>query len=93
MTAPTHTARWRQRVDVLRRTRGGTQLLLALDGDEPVVLEGTGAHIWACLAVPQRVTDLVATFVDVPQPDPQQVADDIAVFLEQLEADHLVERV
>ena len=84
--------RWRRRVDVLQRRVADTWVLLAVDGDEPLLLEGTGAAVWELLEEPRELSTLVEAFADATDGSPDTIRDDLTTFLTDLEASGLVER-
>lgn len=90
--AVTAGSQWRRRVDVLQRRVGDAWVLLAVDGDDPLLLEGTGAAVWALLDEPRTLATLVDAFAAATDGTPDAIRADLQAFLTDLEAQDLVER-
>ena len=84
--------RWRRRVDVLQRRVDDVWVLLAVEGDDPVLLEGTGAAVWELLAEPCSLSTMVDAFATATDGAPGRIRADLQAFLADLEAQDLVER-
>lgn len=83
---------WRRRVDVLQRQVDDAWVLLAVDGDDPLLLEGTGAAVWGLLDEPRTLATLVDAFATATDGTPDAIRADLQAFLADLEAQDLVER-
>ena len=85
-------SRWRRRVDVLQRRVGDAWVLLAVDGEDPLLLEGTGAAVWTLLDEPRTLATLVDAFATATDGTPAAIRADLRAFLADLEDRDLVER-
>ena len=75
---------------VLQRRTLETFALLAVDGDEPVVVGGTGADVWTLLAEPRTLDDLVEFLAAHYAGDPDVIAHDVAALLDTFVAAQVV---
>jgi hypothetical protein len=78
---------------VLQRRTLDTVVLLAVDGDEPVVLAGTGADVWALLVEARTLDDLVEMLAAHYEGDTAVIAADVSALLDTLVADRVVLRI
>jgi hypothetical protein len=78
---------------VLQRRTLETFVLLAVDGNEPVVLAGTGADVWSLLVEACTLEELVGTLAEHYSGDPDVIAADVAALLDTLVADKVALRV
>ena len=78
---------------VLQRRTIETFVLLAVDGDEPVILAGTGADVWSLLVEARTVDELAATLVEQYSGDPDVIEADVSALLDTLVADRVVLRI
>ena len=80
-------ARFVRSPHVLQRRTLDTFVLLAVDGDEPVVLGGTGADVWSLLVEARTLEELVDTLAEHYSGDPDVIGADVAALLDTLVAD------
>lgn len=90
-SGPSGAPRWRRRHGVLERRGPFGVALWAADAEEPVVLAGTGPAVWDALAGGATTAELAATLAAVFGAEPQRVAADLGVTLEELARAGLVE--
>ncbi|MFN8024863.1 MAG: PqqD family protein [Acidimicrobiia bacterium] len=69
---------------VLQRRTLDTFVLLAVEGDEPVVLGGTGADVWTLIADARSLDDLVDVLAEAYQGDRAVIAADVQELLDSL---------
>jgi hypothetical protein len=86
-------ARFVRAPHVLQRRTLETFVLLAVDGNEPVVLAGTGADVWSLLVEARTLEELVDTLAEHYSGDPDVIAADVAALLDTLVADKVALRV
>ena len=86
-------ARFVRSPHVLQRRTLETFVLLAVDGDEPVVLGGTGADVWSLLVEARTLEELVDTLAEHYSGDPDVIAADVAALLDTLVADKVALRI
>ena len=79
-------ARYVRSPHVLQRRTLDTFVLLAVEGDEPVVVGGTGADVWTLLAEPRTVEQLVEVLAQHYSGDPDVIAADVRALLETFAA-------
>ena len=85
------TAAWRRNARVCWRRSGLTAVLAVPDGDDVLVLEGTGALTWELLAESRTTDALVAELAEVFGVDREMVADQLLPFLDELQACGVIE--
>jgi hypothetical protein len=78
---------------VLRRRTLDTVVLLAVEGDEPVILAGTGADVWSLLVEARTLDELVDMLAAHYSGDPDVIATDVSALLDTLVTDKLVLRI
>ena len=78
---------------VLERRTLDTSVLLAVDGDEPVVVAGTGSDVWALLMDPRTLTELVEVLAAHFTGEPGVIAHDVGELLETLVDARVVLRI
>jgi len=86
-------ARFVRSPHVLQRRTLETFVLLAVDGDEPVILAGTGADVWALLAEARTLEEVVDTLAEHYSGDPAVIAADVSALLDTLVADKVALRI
>lgn len=79
-------ARCRRAPHVLQRRTLGAYVLLAVDGDEPLIVAGTGADVWTLLADVRTLADLVDALSAHYSGDPDVIAADVRALLDTLVA-------
>ena len=67
---------------VLQRRTLDTFVLLAVDGEEPVIVGGTGADVWTLLTEVRTVEQLVEVLAEHYAGDPGVIAADVRALLE-----------
>ncbi|MCU0268916.1 MAG: PqqD family protein [Acidimicrobiales bacterium] len=85
--------RWVRSAQVLERLLPHGILLLALDGDEPILVTGPGPDLWHVLDEPRTLAELAGLLGARYDADADVVARDLAPVLERLEASRLVTTV
>lgn len=86
-------ARFRRRERVVWRDLGGETVLLELGAGRYFDLDVTGSRVWALLASPVALRELVATLEAEFEAPPGAIARDLAELLTELERERLVERL
>ena len=85
------TATWRRNARVCWRRSGLTAILAVPDGDDVLVLEGTGALTWELLDEPRSTDQLIDELAATFEVDRETVAEQLLPFLEELRAAGVVE--
>jgi hypothetical protein len=78
---------------VLQRRTLEAFVLLAVEGDDPVVVGGTGADVWTLLAEPRALGDLVEFLAAHYAGEPDVIRRDVAELLEAFLAARVVQRL
>ena len=76
--------RYQRSPHVLWRRTLETVAVLAVDGDDPIVLAGTGADVWMLIVEPRTLDDLVTILSERYAGDPTVIASDVAQLLDTL---------
>jgi hypothetical protein len=84
---------YHQSPHVFQRRSLDTVAVLAVDGDEPALLAGTGAAVWHLLLEPRSLDDLVEILTQQYAGDRGVVTADVSSLLDRLLAEHLVVRL
>jgi hypothetical protein len=82
VTGATQPAAWSRRRDVLWRRLDAGLLVLPLDADEPMLLDGVAPVIWDLLDEPVTIDDAVSVLAEVYSVDAAIVEHDLREFLE-----------
>ncbi|MGH8976994.1 MAG: PqqD family protein [Acidimicrobiia bacterium] len=77
---------WRRDERTLSRSAPGRVVLLGPDGDDPIVLRGTGVALWRALDRPQSTDELTISLAKEFDANPDAVRSDIEPVLAQLSA-------
>jgi hypothetical protein len=85
--------RWVRSPHVLQRRTLDTFVLLGIDADDPVILGGTGADVWALLAEARTLDQLVGILAEYYAGDATVIAADVAALLDTLVADKVALRI
>jgi hypothetical protein len=75
---------WCRAPSALWRRSSDRVVVLRPGNEEPLVLSGAGPAIWEHLDEPIDEHDLVAILVNATRADPDQVANDVGIFLGRL---------
>jgi dTDP-4-amino-4,6-dideoxygalactose transaminase len=79
-----HARRWERDERILFRSAPDRVVLLPPDGDDPIVLHGTGVALWQALDRPKNTEDLAACLATEFHADPVSVRSDIEPVLARL---------
>jgi dTDP-4-amino-4,6-dideoxygalactose transaminase len=79
-----HARRWERDERILFRSAPDRVVLLPPDGDDPIVLHGTGVALWQALDRPRNTEDLAACLAAEFRSDPVSVRSDIEPVLARL---------
>jgi hypothetical protein len=80
-----HSLRWRRNGSALWRSAPGPLVVVLPPGAAvPLSLTGPGAQVWAALAEPRSLDDLVEAFVDAYDAGPAVVRHDIGALVRAL---------
>jgi hypothetical protein len=80
------TGRWERDKRTLSRSAPDFVVLLAPDGDDPIVLRGTGVALWQALDRPQNTEELANRLAVEFHADPAAVRSDIEPVIARLGA-------
>lgn len=78
-------SRWRPRAGVLSRRVGARVLLLVEQADEPVLLSASAGAVWAAVDEPVTAATVIDRVATVFGATSDEVAADVATFLDELE--------
>jgi len=81
---------WVRNPDVMTRSGAFGVLVLAPNGDRPLLLEGTGINLWRALSAPKSAAQLAADLADQYGVEITVVEPDVHEALEQLRAGAIV---
>jgi Coenzyme PQQ synthesis protein D (PqqD) len=84
---------WRRDAHTLSRLAPGRVVLLGPDGDDPIVLLGTGVALWRALDRPQSTDELAISLAKEFDASPDAVRSDIEPVLAELSAAGVVRAV
>ncbi|MFO7777285.1 MAG: PqqD family protein [Nitriliruptoraceae bacterium] len=82
--------RWHRHPRALWRRSSDRVIVLPPGQSDLLLLEGTGTLIWELLEQPTSEHDLVDLLAGATTADRDVIAPEVAAFLEQLEAEHVI---